>query len=192
MDWDTYFLNIACETAKRTKCLSRAIGAVLVAQGKFVAGTGFNGPPIGVAPCKELPTWHTRLAYDNKMEWERLEKAWKYDSHTCPRRLLGYASGEGLHLCMAAHAERNAIDLAARMGHSTLDCALFLSCGVPCLECSKTIIQAGVTEVVVTSLTCYEKMPVTGLQMLREGGVKVRTYHMHPTEIEAILKEKGL
>jgi len=36
----------------------------------------------------------------------------------CPRRVLGYSSGEGLHLCVAGHAERNALINASRHGIS--------------------------------------------------------------------------
>ncbi len=192
MDWDTYFLNIACETAKRTKCMSRPIGTVLVARKKFVVGTGFNGPPIGVKPCSDLAVWKER--YNQQGLPPQLEAL---SSHTptettlteCPRRILGYQSGEGVWMCPAAHSERNAIDIAARLGMATEGCSMFLTCGIPCLECAKTIIQAGISEVVVTRMTIYEKQPITGLQMLREGGVKVRQYRCNA---EAILKEKGL
>jgi dCMP deaminase len=183
MDWDTYFLNIACETAKRTKCMSRPIGTVLVARRKFVVGTGFNGPPIGVLPCSDKSVWR-----DRGLDAATLEK-FPALIDQCPRRLLGYKSGEGTWLCPAAHSERNAIDIAARMGMSTERCSLYLTCGVPCLECAKTIIQAGIVEVVVTRMTVYEPQPITGLQMLQEGGVRVRLYHC---DAEAILKEKGM
>lgn len=185
MDWDTYFLNIACDAAKRTKCLSRAIGAVLVARGKFVVGTGFNGPPIGVKPCSDMAVWRDR--YDRVGLPNMLVN--RPALTECPRRLLGYKSGEGLHMCPAAHSERNAIDIAARMGIATEGMALYLTCGVPCMECAKTIIQAGIIEVVVTSMKTYEQQPITGLQILHEGGVKVRPYHCY---VEGILKERGL
>ena len=185
MDWDTYFLNIACETAKKTKCMSRAIGSVLVARGKFVVGTGFNGPPIGVKPCLDMTVWRERFA-ESGLPNMLVNRAVLTE---CPRRLLAYKSGEGLHMCPAAHSERNAIDIAARMGVPTEGCYLYLTCGVPCLECAKTIIQAGITEIVVTRLKVYESAPITGLQMLREGDVRVRLYHC---DAEAILKEKGI
>jgi len=189
ISWDAYFLRIACESAARTKCLSRPIGAALVARGKFCIGTGFNGPPVGVRQCNSPSLWYER--YKDFQISLPLELATKNSPllSDCPRRLLGYKSGEGLFMCAAAHAERNAIDIAARMGIATEGCYLFLSCGIPCLECAKTIIQAGITEVVVAKMEVYEKQPITGLQMLREGGVHLRTYNC---DVEAILKEKGM
>jgi dCMP deaminase len=51
-----------------------------------------------------------------------------------------------------SHAERNAIDNAARNGTSTKGCTLYLvgfgPPTVPCVECTKSVIQAGISRVV--------------------------------------------
>ena len=48
------------------------------------------------------------------------------------------------------HAERNALDNAAKEGISTLGTTLYITPLPPCLECVKGIISAGVEKVVIT------------------------------------------
>ena len=46
------------------------------------------------------------------------------------------------------HAERNALYNAARHGHSTQGCTIYVHGGHPCSDCTKGIIQAGIVRVV--------------------------------------------
>jgi len=47
------------------------------------------------------------------------------------------------------HAERNAIYNAARMGVSLKGCTMYMNFEpVPCMECARAVIQAGITELV--------------------------------------------
>lgn len=78
---DEHFLNIARETAKRTTCLRRAVGCVLVdARGHSLA-TGYNGVPKGRPHCNE--------------------------GHACPGANM--PSGQGLSDCLSVHAEINGL-----------------------------------------------------------------------------------
>jgi dCMP deaminase len=78
------------------------------------------------------------------------------------------------------HAERNAIYQAARMGFSTEGCTMFVEL-TPCIECSRAIIQAGITHLVVNQERSSEyqgaqysgELPVA-LAMLAEAGIVVR------------------
>ena len=45
------------------------------------------------------------------------------------------------------HAERNAIYNAARIGVSTKGTTMYLSCGVPCADCARGIINAGIKKI---------------------------------------------
>jgi dCMP deaminase len=45
------------------------------------------------------------------------------------------------------HAERNAIINAARIGVSTKGTTMYLTCGMPCCDCTRAIINAGITKV---------------------------------------------
>lgn len=145
MTWDEYYYRICNVVGSHSKCLSRQIGAILV-RDKVVICTGFNGPPRGVPHC---------------------------EGPTCPRQVKHYASGEGLHLCPAAHAERNAIVQAARLGIVTKDVTLYLNTNVPCKDCLIEIINAGIREVVCTEMKHYDLK--TGF-ILEHSDLKVRVY----------------
>jgi len=47
------------------------------------------------------------------------------------------------------HAERNAIYNAARIGVSTKNCTMYLTCGMPCADCARAIINAGIEKIVI-------------------------------------------
>ena len=47
------------------------------------------------------------------------------------------------------HAERNAICNAARAGTATENCTIYVEI-TPCMDCARAIVQAGITEVVVS------------------------------------------
>jgi dCMP deaminase len=47
------------------------------------------------------------------------------------------------------HAERNAIYNAALIGVSTKGCTMYLTCGVPCADCTRGIINAGIKKIVI-------------------------------------------
>jgi len=148
MSWDSYMLGLAKATAENSKCLSRKIGAVIT-RDKRIISTGYNGPPQGMLPCS---------IHNEAVKAEIAERGISSSlvASICPRQSLGYPSGEGLHLCPATHAEANAIVSAARMGHSVAGSTMWLTCEVPCQRCLGQIINAGIVEVVVTSMRNYD------------------------------------
>jgi len=121
-DKDLFYMRVAKVAATRSKCASRGIGAVLVRDDNIIAW-GCNGSPPGIDLCQDIYS-------------------------QCPRQEFGYKSGAGLHICPAQHAERNAILQAAKHGISTNGSTLFCYCGLPCMECWKAIICAGIKRVV--------------------------------------------
>jgi len=147
--WDAYFMRIAEAVALNSRCLSRQIGVVL-ARCNFILSTGYNGPPIGIAHCKE-----------------------RYGQ--CRKRKAGFGSGEGTHLCPAAHAEGNAIVIAARNGIHVEGATMYCTCPTPCRECAKYIINAGIKEVIVPDLTVYESEgELSGRDLLMEAKIVLR------------------
>ena len=118
-DWDHYFMEITSVVAKRSTCLRRQIGAILVKE-KHILATGYNGAPKGLAHCVETG---------------------------CLRQQLGIPSGERHELCRALHAEQNAIIQAANLGVSIQGSTLY-STTAPCSLCAKMLINAGVVRVV--------------------------------------------
>ena len=120
--WETYFMDITCLVAKRSTCLRRAVGAVIVKDRRVLA-TGYNGAPSHVRHCAEVG---------------------------CLREKLEVPSGERHELCRGIHAEQNAIIQAAYHGASIKGADLFCT-NQPCSICAKMIINAGITRIVYLS-----------------------------------------
>ncbi len=51
--WDTYFMEIAFQVARRSTCPRAAVGAVIV-RDKRILTTGYNGAPTGLPHCTEV------------------------------------------------------------------------------------------------------------------------------------------
>lgn len=117
--WDEYFMELAEVVAKRSTCLRRNIGAVVV-KDKRVLATGYNGAPTGLAHCSEVG---------------------------CLRERLGIPSGERVEMCRGLHAEQNALVQAVRYGIS-LEGAVIYCTNQPCVTCAKMLINAGIVKVI--------------------------------------------
>lgn len=117
--WPEYFMDIARLVARRSTCLRRQVGAVVVKE-KHILATGYNGTPSGITHCAEVG---------------------------CLRQQLGVPSGERHELCRGLHAEQNAIIQAAKHGVNIAGSTLYCT-NSPCVICSKMIINAGVLKIV--------------------------------------------
>lgn len=136
-------------------CYSRHIGTVIVnEEGTNILGTGYNGPP------RDTP--HTDSAdYLENIVWPQLTDQDKVklggaaiskehfthiykDCKTCPRKLLGIESGKRLEFCSCVHSEANAIVNSSKDLHGSY---MFCWCPLPCYECAKLIINAGIKKV---------------------------------------------
>ena len=172
--WDHYFYDIATIVGKQSRCLFRSIGAVIVRDDRFIISTGFNGPPPGF-PNPGTQEWikivQMNLSPGDRKIFESIKNC-----DMCPRKILGYQSSEDLALCPCAHAERNAISIAARLGVSTKGTTMFLDCEIPCRDCAHCIVTSGIREIVVSSQIEYDKTGISGKQILQECNVKIRTY----------------
>jgi len=120
--WDAYFMEITKLVSKRSTCVRRAVGAILVKDKRIIA-TGYNGVPRGLKHCEEVG---------------------------CLREKLGIPSGERHEICRGLHAEQNAIIQAAVHGISIEDCVLYCT-NQPCVICSKMLINAGIRKVMIES-----------------------------------------
>jgi dCMP deaminase len=173
--WDEYFFLVAETVSVNSECLSRRVGAVL-AQDKSIVCTGYNGPPRGVPHCNTLEAYerYFRSRYEafGFDEDHFLKHVTVYQK--CPRHAIGYESGQGLDICPAGHAERNALINAARHGIKTAGGTLYLTCNVPCKDCMIEIINAGIVEVVVHSADHYYDSLSHGLVI--SSNIKVRAY----------------
>lgn len=66
------------------------------------------------------------------------------------------------------HAEANAITKVAQSGNSSKDATLYVTAS-PCMECSKLIIQSGITRVVYRD----EYRLTDGIDLLKRAGISV-------------------
>ena len=156
MKWDQYFLNLCKEVGKNSKCHSRQIGSVLV-RDNIVIATGYNGP------ARRIPECRLRLHRDHGMnkllleQYSENEIAEFYDKSICPRKVMGFPSGEGLEWCIAVHSEKNCLLSAARLGVQTKGATLYIDAEVsPCTQCFSSCIQAGIEEIVVVKNNIYD------------------------------------
>lgn len=137
-------------------CYSRQIGVVIVnPEENRIVGTGYNGPPKGTLHCDDY-NYLEQIVYPMMSEQDKEKiNAETHDSakysttfarqfagcRNCPRKLLGYKSGEKSNMCSCQHAERNAI---TNSNGATNGCSMFCWCGVPCWECTGAVINAGI------------------------------------------------
>ncbi len=104
--------------AKRSTCMRRQVGAILV-KDKRILATGYNGAPANLKHCEEVG---------------------------CLRKDISVPSGERHELCRGLHGEQNAIIQAAYHGISIAGSVLYCT-NRPCSICSKMIINAGIKKV---------------------------------------------
>ena len=123
---DEYYLNIAREVTKRSTCLRRRFGAVIVKEDQIIS-TGYGGAPRKTKNCLDIGM--------------------------CVRNKFNVKKGEHYEWCRAVHAEQNAIIHSSRL--DLLDSTLYLvgvdaetndvlSDAEPCKICKRMIINAGI------------------------------------------------
>lgn len=122
-----YYLGIAQAVGKRSTCIRRQYGAVIVKNDEIIS-TGYNGSPRGEENC--------------------------CDTGSCWREEHNIPHGQMYEKCLAVHSEANAIISAPR--DKLIGSVLYL-CGnengteiaaEPCEICRKMIKNAGISEVV--------------------------------------------
>ena len=112
-------MEMAQVASKRSTCMRRSVGAVIVKDKRLLA-TGYNGTPRGMAHCEEVG---------------------------CLRTKLNVPSGKMHELCRGIHAEQNAVIQAAVYGVS-VDGATLYCTHQPCVVCTKILINAGIRRIV--------------------------------------------
>lgn len=143
-------MEIACLVARRSTCLRRQVGAVMV-KGKNILATGYNGTPSGITHCEQAG---------------------------CLRQQLNVPSGERHELCRGLHAEQNAIIQAAKHGINIADATLYCT-NSPCIICSKMLINAGIQRIIYREgypdLLSMEMLAESGVEVLEFSQVAERS-----------------
>lgn len=156
--WDSYFMTLASLAARRSNCMKRRVGCVLISSNRIIA-TGYNGTPRHLRNCNE---------------------------GGCGRCNGSPGSSAELSTCLCIHAEENALLEAGRgrifesPSSSSNDReeeekkGTILYCDTcPCLTCSVKIVQVGIAEVVYSQ--SYNMDEATA-RVFREAGVKLRQF----------------
>ena len=81
------------------------------------------------------------------------------------------------------HAERNAIYNAALIGVSTKCCTMYLTCGIPCADCARGIINAGIIRIFAVrdgeaKSQKWKDSAERSMEMFKEAGVDVQWYQI--------------
>ncbi len=144
-----YFLDLALRCAHQGTCLRRNFGAIIVDEYNTIVSTGYTGAPRKQMDCTEL------------------QRCWRKE-HNIP-------SGSNYERCRSVHAEMNALIQAGKLARG---CTLYLA-GYdvetealtqiwPCFLCSKMIVNAGITNVIMrTAPTEYREMDPMVLYQMR-------------------------
>lgn len=113
---EDYFMMMAQVVSMRGSCSRRKVGCVFVDKNNYVLATGYNGPAKGQKHCTD---------------------------HNCPGAQL--ASGTGLEVCEALHAEWNSV-LQCR-DNQAVDGVYCTT--PPCLTCVKLLMNTSARYLIV-------------------------------------------
>lgn len=117
--WDEYFMEMAELAGKRSTCLRRQVGSVVVMNRRVLA-TGYNGALPGLEHCSVMG---------------------------CLREKNNIPSGERHELCRGLHSEQNCIIQAAIHGIKLNGATMYVTTW-PCVICAKMIIAVGLKKLI--------------------------------------------
>lgn len=113
--WDEYFMELTTVVSKRSTCLKRQVGAIVVKDYRVLT-SGYNGAPKGIEHCGK---------------------------RGCIRKDMKVPSGQRHELCRGLHAEQNAIIQAAWHGVKIEGATMYCTYQ-PCIICVKMMINSGI------------------------------------------------
>lgn len=132
MDKTKYYLGIAEAVSKKSSCMRRRYGAILVKNDEIIA-TGYNGSPRGCVNCSA--------------------------GGICMRTIMGAMKGDDYNMCASVHAEMNCVISASRRDsigsilyivgtnvNDSVDDTRIYANPEPCLLCHRMLINAGVVQ----------------------------------------------
>lgn len=164
-NFDEKYMQMAYIWASNSYALRRKVGAIVVKDNQIISD-GFNGTPSGFdndcetmeCTCEDSSKCYL-VGYDPEIEYHKAEtKCFRYGCPYCKLTTKPYV----------LHAEANAITKLAKSSQSSIGATLYVTLS-PCLECSKLIIQSGITRVVYDE----EYHDTTGISLLRKCGITV-------------------
>ena len=150
-NFDSKYMKMAQIWASNSHARRTKVGALIVKDGMIISD-GFNGTPSGFEnECEEVIPCGNSCS---NLFGQDCEHCKEHKLKTKPYVL---------------HAEANAILKVARSTNSAVGATLYCTMS-PCLECSKLIIQAGITRLVYGE----QYRDTTGLELLKRAGIEIK------------------
>lgn len=168
--WDQTWMAIAVNMSKRSKCVNRQVGAVIVTKENRPMAVGYNGAPANWdGATKKAPTGVVHFGTPSVEE----QTTNKIDcSEFCPR---GGSDDRGTSYsnCVSVHAEANALLFADRRDYEGGTIYVTNPC---CWDCAKLVGNSGVARVVVQVSKVDEHYDNdASLNFIRSCGIQVDT-----------------
>lgn len=148
ISWNDFFIQIALLTSKRSTCIRKQVGAVLVKENRIIS-IGYNGVSSKQCHCFD----HFKEKYSNNLDFLNTKEF--YDEH-----------GEFSKI-NESHAELNCILFAARVGISIDGCNMYIT-DSPCSTCARSIVSVNIKKVFY--LYEYDR-DKNGLEILKTNGI---------------------
>jgi len=176
--FDEMYMQLAVNMAKLSTCARVQVGAVLVVDERPLL-SGYNGSPRGHKHCIDVfQEKYEEYCRSNK---EPISIFTFEDFMSLPEIKEEHGKFSRLH---EIHAEVNIIAQAAYKGLATKKGKLYVTCS-PCNDCCKSILTAGISEVVFKDL--YDR-ETEGLEILASSGIVLRQLEL----VEGKVKENIL
>jgi dCMP deaminase len=165
--WDTLFMNIAKQVARRSTCLRLQTGSILVKDNRIVS-IGYNGVISGHQHCKDY--WAEQIGVCSQLEGKKLKIFSKTKEFADLHRQWSQEN--------ELHAECNCILFADR---SKTQGSTLYTVWSPCIMCAKIIHTSGVEHVY------YERVyrDTTGIAFLKRSGITIERIFPSLDEVDS-------
>ena len=174
---DEMYMELAHNMAKLSTCSRVNVGAILVLEGRPVL-SGYNGSPSGHRHCKDIYL----EKYQKYIESVGGKTNFTFEDYMrLPEVREDHGKFSRLH---EVHAEINIISQAAYKGLSVKGGKLYITHS-PCNDCCKSILTAGISEVLFENL--YDR-ETEGIQILLQSGINVTQLELERGKITNVYR----
>ena len=177
LQYDIAYMKMAKAIGELSYGIRNKVGCIIVSKNGQVISQGFNGTPTGYNNCCEDPICSCKYVRGCAITEKPIEEQMSVEFCANALKPLGHANDKKGFPCQylslttkkeVLHAESNAIAKCAKWISSTEGATLYVTLS-PCFDCSKIIIQAGITRVCY----CEEYRDKTGIDFLKKNGIIV-------------------
>ena len=192
-NYDSSMMKTAFIWSKESYCIRKQVGAVISKEGRIIS-IGYNGTISGLDNCcEEIIKYENKIIHIpcQQQDFEdlvELEKSiiipfLKENNYHADTKVISKTSVAKDFKRMVEvrikipvlvtkktvqHAERNAMDYAAKNGVSLDGCTMYVTLE-PCVECAKSICSVGIKRVVFAENYRIKE----GVPFLKESGIEV-------------------